>query len=329
VDVDTRRKISKSAQGANQKPSEADHYVNKYGADLLRLWVSSVNFTDDVPFSEEIFTRLSDSYRRMRNTLRILLGNLHDYDGTRPPQEEHFTLVDRWILAKLQALIGTCLDAYEKLEFHRVYHAVNQFCAVELSSLYVDITKDRLYCDAPDSFRRRATQYAMSTVFDALCRLLAPILAFTSEEAWSYFRTDDSVHLQLFPQTDSEWQDPLVLEEFERLLALRARIMQAVEAAQKAKTIGGTLEARVTVRVCEDEEIQVTKKYRAELEEIFVISDLDVNVSEAFSVQVSRTPNSRCERCWRHREDVGAHSAHPVLCRRCAEAVIGATVQAG
>ena len=329
VDVDTRRKISKSAQGAYQKPSEADHYVNKYGADLLRLWVSSVNFTDDVPFSEEIFTRLSDSYRRMRNTLRILLGNLHDYDATSEPPRQSFTLVDRWVLAKLQTLISGCRDGYEKLEFHRVYHSVNQFCAVDLSSLYVDITKDRLYCDPPNSSRRRATQHAMSTVFDALCRLLAPVLAFTSEEAWGHVRSDNSVHLQLFPQTDPEWLDVAVVQEFETLLGLRARIMQAVEGAQKAKTIGGTLEARVIVRVSENEEVRVVRKYRPELEELFVISDLDVDASENFSLNVTRTPNRRCERCWRHRDDVGANPIHPALCRRCADAVIEAAMQAG
>lgn len=329
VDVDTKKKISKSAQGAYQKPSEADHYVNKYGADLLRLWVSSVNFTDDVPFSEEIFTRLSDAYRRIRNTLRILLANLHDYDPTREPGRENFTLVDRWILARLQILIATCRDAFEKLEFHRVYHSVNQFCAVDLSSLYVDITKDRLYCDMSDAPRRRATQYAMCTVFDALCRLLAPILAFTSEEAWSYSRAEDSVHLQLFPQTDPEWLNPSVIDEFDSLLSLRARIMQALESAQKAKAIAGTLEARVVVRVCESNEIQVTRKYRSELDEIFVISDLQLEESTSFTVEVSKTPNPRCERCWRHREDVGGNPGHPALCQRCADAVIGATVQAG
>jgi isoleucyl-tRNA synthetase len=328
VDVDTKKKISKSAQGVYQKPSGADHYVNKYGADLLRLWVSSVNFSDDVPFSEEIFTRLADSYRRIRNTLRILLANLHDYDATRESRHENFTLVDRWILARLQTLIATCRDAYEKLEFHRVYHSVNQFCAVDLSSLYVDITKDRLYCDSPDSPRRRATQFAMSTVFDSLCRLLAPILAYTTEEAWGYFRREDSVHLQLLPETDPEWLDPVIVRDFEELLDLRAKIMQAVESAQKAKTIGGTLEARVVLRVCEDSQIQVTRKYRTELDEIFVISDLSLEESTSFSVETSKTPNTRCERCWRHREDVGSHTAYPTLCGRCASVLAEAAVPA-
>ena len=193
----------------------------------------------------------------------------------------------------------------------------------------MDITKDRLYCDPPDSARRRATQYVMSTVFDSLCRLLAPVLAFTSEEAWGYFRSDDSVHVQLFPETDPDWTNPLVIQEFDALLELRTRIMQAVESAQKAKTIGGTLEARVLVRICEGEEIQVTRKYRDELDEIFVISDLDLEESASFSVEVSKTPNTRCERCWRYREDVGGNPAHPALCRRCADAVIQAPMHAG
>jgi isoleucyl-tRNA synthetase len=318
VDMDTKKKISKSAQGAYQKPSESDHYVNKYGADILRLWVSSVNFTDDVPFSEEIFTRLTDSYRRIRNTLRILLANLYDYDATRERRREKFTLVDRWILARLQTLIATCRDAYDKLEFHRVYHSVNQFCAVDLSSLYVDITKDRLYCDLPNSPRRRATQSAMCAVFDSLCRLLAPILAFTAEEAWGYFRPTESVHLQLLPETDLEWINPTVSDEFDLLLDLRGKIMQAVERVQKAKTIGGTLEARVVLRVCDEEQVQVTRKFRAELEELFVISDLAVEESTSFSVEASKTSNVRCERCWRHRADVGSHTAYPDLCGRCA-----------
>ena len=261
---------------------------------------------------------------------------MHDYDAACKPPRENFTLVDRWILARLQTLIATCRDACDKLEFHRVYHSVNQFCAVDLSSLYVDITKDRLYCDMPDSPRRRATQFAMSTVFDALCRLLAPILAFTTEEAWGYFRPEESVHLQLFPQADPEWLNPLVVQDFDLLLNLRAKIMQAVESAQKAKTIGGTLEAKVVVRVCKSDDVQVTRKYRAELEEIFVISDLTLEESASFSaaaedmpdvrVEVSKTSNARCERCWRHRDDVGSNQAYPTLCGRCANVLFDSAV---
>src|SRR4029077_15804482 len=180
VDLDGK-KISKS--GSYDKPMDAAPFVGRHGADLVRLWASSINYTDDVPFSEEIFSRLGDTYRRIRNTLRILLGNLFDFsvEGTAPSAP---TLVDRWILERLDQVIRDCRSGYEAFEFHKVYHTLNQFCAVDLSSLYVDITKDRMYCDAPDSPRRRATQAAMHRIFGALCQLLAPVLAFTADEAW-------------------------------------------------------------------------------------------------------------------------------------------------
>ena len=320
MDVDTRKKISKSAAGGYQKPTDADHYVNKYGADLLRLWVSSVNFTDDVPFSEEIFTRLSDAYRRIRNTLRILLANLHDYDAAQPPAPESLTFVDRWILARLQELTATCLDAYTKLEFHRVYHSINQFCAVDLSSLYVDITKDRLYCDTASSLRRRATQFAMHTVFDSLTRLLAPILAFTAEEAWGYFNSSTSVHLQEFPKPDPAWTSEETIAKMEQLLQTRSRISQSVEKVQKNGDIGSALEARVELH-SSPAEAQFLKPLQVELEEIFILSDLEVVESDSQEVGVSKTAAARCERCWRHRPEVGSSAAHPTLCSRCEVAV--------
>src|SRR6266481_4692130 len=183
VDLDGK-KISKS--GTYEKPTASDHFVGRYGADLLRLWASSIDYTTDVPFSEEIFTRLSDTYRRIRNTLRILLGNLYDFESGKQENRKDLSLIDRWILERLDEVISTCRSAYENFEFHKVYHTLNQFCAVDLSSLYIDITKDRMYCDAPDSPRRRATQIAMHEIFHGLCRLLAPVLVFTAEEAWRH-----------------------------------------------------------------------------------------------------------------------------------------------
>ncbi len=251
VDVDGK-KISKS--GTYEKPTAADHFVGQYGADLLRLWASSIDYTTDVPFSEEIFTRLGDTYRRIRNTLRILLGNLHDSPAVaggddpgqsasaRPPT----TLIDRWILERLEEVIQTCRSAYENFEFHKVYHTINQFCAVDLSSLYIDITKDRMYCDAPDSPRRRATQMAMREIFDTLCRLLAPVLVFTAEEAWRYSDVagivdagqpgsptpaTTSVHLQEFPQPQGRGRE--ASDQVDEFLRLRGVIGQTIERARQ------------------------------------------------------------------------------------------------
>src|SRR3954447_8519342 len=187
--------------GTYDKAMDAEFFVCKYGADLLRLWASSIDYTTDVPFSEEIFTRLGDTYRRIRNTLRILLGNLNDFESGRQETRKDLSLVDRWVLERLDEVIGTCRAAYEKFEFHKIYHALNQFCAVDLSSLYVDITKDRMYCDAPDSPRRRATQSAMHEIFDALCKLIAPVLAFTAEEAWRHSGGSNSIHCEELPKS--------------------------------------------------------------------------------------------------------------------------------
>src|SRR5437899_1048609 len=196
VDLDGK-KISKS--GTYDKPTDADHFVGRHGADLVRLWASSIDYTDDVPFSEEMFARLGDTYRRIRNTLRILSGNLYDFDWkNNSAPKESFGLIDRWKIGRLANLNVDCRSAYESFEFHKVYHRLNQFCAIDLSSLYIDITKDWLYCDAPDSQRRRATQTTTHRIFDTLCRLLAPILVFTAEEAWIRLRSSGSVHLQDF-----------------------------------------------------------------------------------------------------------------------------------
>jgi len=326
VDVDTKKKISKSAQGGYTKPTDADHYVKKYGADLLRLWVSSVNFTDDVPFSEEIFMRLTDAYRRIRNTLRILLANLHDFPKGTTVAPESLTLVDRWVLARLQQVTENCCDAYEKLEFHRVFHQVNQFCAVELSSLYVDITKDRLYCDAASSPRRRATQYVMAQVFEGLCKLLAPILAFTAEEAWSYWNTETSIHLCKFPEKDAALVNDKALVSMEKLLEVRAVISQAVEQAQKAGAISNILEAKVVLTVPSEAVGEMINENAAELEELFILSHIELQPGATLGAVIEKTSQVRCSRCWRHRPDVGVVSEHPELCGRCAEAVSGVTV---
>ncbi|GAB4169459.1 MAG: isoleucine--tRNA ligase [Terrimicrobiaceae bacterium] len=321
VDVDTRKKISKSAQGGYAKPTEVEHYVKKYGADLVRLWVSSVNFTDDVPFSEEIFTRLGDAYRRIRNTLRILLANGGARTGALEGAEK-YPLVDRWILSRLQDIVATCREAYEALEFHRVFRVLNDFCAVELSSLYVDITKDRLYCDKADSPRRQATTATMRHVFDVICRLLAPVLAFTAEEAWGHFAPGRSVHLELFPEADPALRDADVESLMAAVWETRGLVTQGLERAQKAGTISGTLEARVLLTLPPGPLADFALSLPAELEELFILSHLEVVAGGAAGVEVTRSERVKCARCWRHREDVGCHPDHPEICGRCAEAVV-------
>ena len=216
--------------------------------------------------------------------------------------------------------MATCLDAYEKLEFHRVHHTINQFCAVDLSSLYVDITKDRLYCDTKSSPRRRATQFAMHRVFDTLVRLLAPILAYTAEEAWSHFQPGSSVHAQDFPKPDPAWQNADTIAQMDALLQIRSRISQAVEKPQKAGEIGSALEAKIQLGAT-PEELKSLAPVQAEAEEIFILSDLEISESPTPTCEVAKTSNARCERCWRHRPEVGKSAAHPTLCGRCESAL--------
>ena len=314
VDVDGK-KISKS--GTYDKPMDAGHFVGRHGADLVRLWASSINYTDDVPFSEEMFTRLGDTYRRIRNTLRILLGNLFDYrSGKQESRKADSTLVDRWILERLDQVIKDCRLAYEAFEFHKVYQTLNQFCAVDLSSLYIDITKDRMYCDGPDSPRRRATQSAMHEIFSALCQLLAPVTAFTAEEAWRHSSVDTSVHLEEFPRTQNRGDkaSPQVAD----LLRLRGVIGQAIEKARQEKLIGNALEAAVILR----SDSHVTSELRKEeLEEFFILSDLTIEQTKEASATVAKTPYQKCARCWRHRPTVGKSKMHPDLCDRCEKVV--------
>ena len=314
VDVDGK-KISKSS--SYQKPMDAEHFVGKHGADIVRLWVSSVNFTDEVPFSEEMFTRLSDAYRRIRNTLRILLANLSDYQ----PGGEELTVVDRWVLGRLQELIKTCREAYENYEFHKVYHALNQFCAVDLSSIYVDLTKDRMYCDAVAAPRRRGTQSVMHRVLDAMTRLAAPILAFTAEEAWGYFGKTESVHLQLFPEADESLIDPVLNAQVQTWMNLRAVIAQAVEQARQEKRIGNALEAAVTLEVSDPAVLGSLQGLDAELEEFFILSELKLKAGSETKATIEPISHKKCQRCWRFRPSVGRSALHSELCERCEEVV--------
>ncbi|MFL6536841.1 MAG: class I tRNA ligase family protein, partial [Chthoniobacterales bacterium] len=318
VDVDGK-KISKSS--SYEKPMDAMHFVKKHGADIVRLWVSSVNYTDDVPFSEEMFTRLGDTYRRIRNTLRILHGNLFDFEAE-PASEP--TLVDRWIVTRLRDVVADCRAAYERYEFHKVYHTINDFCAVDLSSLYIDITKDRMYCDAADSPRRRATQSAMREIYDALCRLLAPILAFTAEEAWSYLQSDTSVHAQLFPQLSGR-RDDYAVSAMNEALALREEVTRELEQARQHKIVGNSLEAKVCIEVQRKKLVYDWFDDLPTLEEILILSDLRLVDGVETKAVVGRSEFAKCARCWRHRESVGKSQTYPDLCGRCEAVVTEAT----
>ena len=337
VDKDTKKKVSKSDQGTYKKPMEAEHFVGKFGADIVRLWAASVDFTNDVPFSEDSFARTSEAYRSFRNVLRILLANISDFEagrqedrkgGGHEPGMSHIpdfmasclkngaTTVDKWVLSKLQGVIATCRAAYEAYDFRRVFETVNQFCTVELSALYVDITKDRLYCDAANSPRRRATQSVMHACFDAVAKLLAPILAYTADEAWEFSGKKTSVHIEKLPEANAALRDEALEAKVDEWLKLRAAIyQQAIEPARQAKTIAKSLEAAITLEVADAQHAALNAD-KAELEEFLIISELTLASGAEPVAKVFRSGQPQCPRCWRQ-QPLTAKG----VCTRCDEAL--------
>ncbi len=316
VDVDGK-KLSKS----RGKPPALMELVEKYGADVMRLWVASEDAREDVPFSTEIFGRVGDSYRLVRNSLRILLGNLAGFDMKKHAAAEREPL-DQYILAKLAGLVKTVRDAYEGYNFPAVYHALNRFCSVELSAFYVDACKDRIYCDAENNRKRRSAQTTMAEVLDALVKLVAPVLAFTAEEAWQMAPggKGTSVHLEKFPEMvlPPKW----TAEEesrWEKLLAVRGKVNEALEEQRKAKKIGKSLEARVQIKGG-----GLDAKDIGLLEEACLVSEVELVAGVGdVEVVVSPAKGTKCERCWKYEESVGQHANHPTLCARCATVVCG------
>jgi isoleucyl-tRNA synthetase len=306
----------------------ADHYYNKYGGDMVRLWAASVDYQNDVPFSEELFQQTGESYRRIRNTFRVLLGNLNDAGPDVRCSRfsvSDFTLIDRWILERLHVITSECIAGYAAYDFRKVVSTITQFVSGDLSALYIDITKDRMYCDAENSPRRRATQAAIREITETLVKLLAPILAYTADETWEFLGHSDSVHLQQFPDVRcsrfSVPSEDSTIPIVEDLLKARAVIQQAIEAARQAKQIGSNLEATVKLTLPEKGFTHAIFSDLPALQEFFILSDLHLTRGPDLAATVEVCTNPKCERCWRLLPDVGTHADHPTLCGRCAEAV--------
>ncbi len=295
--------------------------MKQNGAEILRLWVSSIQYTEDSRLGEEILARLREAYRKLRNTQRFLLGNLHDFEPPLGVPPEGLEEIDRWALARLAQVAARVEKAYEDFQFHVVYHTLYNFCTVDLSSFYLDVLKDRLYVLAPDSPSRRAAQTALFTITDTLVRLLAPILPFTSEEVWLELYGDtpphESVHLAEYSRTADAFRDDELLERWRRLLEIRERVTKALEECRQAKQIGNSLEAQLTLRG-PAETIRYLSTFR-ELRYLFLVSSvrLEPNQSAELEVEVAKVPHQRCERCWHYLPSVGSHDDLPTVCDRC------------
>ena len=327
VDAD-REKISKSKQGQGgyEKPQTSEAYVKKYGADVVRLWVASQDYRTDIVVSEERITKVSETYRGIRNTLRYQLSNLYDfYPAKHTVPDDQLTGLDRWILAEFCKLETELIEAYDKYEFHVVYQKVSQFIAVELSSIYHDVVKDRLYTDAANSPRRRSTQTALHRMVTGLCKILSPILAFTADEAWEFVpaKPVDSVHLANWPTA------AFMLPEDEQtawkcLFELRNLALPELEKSRQAKTIGKALEAKLSF-AGSSPALTSAKPNLELLRELLNVSQLEIksdpHPADTVSVSVTKADGQKCERCWHWETDVGSNPEHPTICARCVAAV--------
>lgn len=318
------KKMSKSL-GNGLDPMEL---MKDYGADILRLWVASSDYRSDVRVSKEILKQMSEVYRKIRNTAKFMLGNLSDFDPNKDLVAfADMTEIDRWAMITLNRLTKRVIQAYENYDYHVIYHSVHNFCVVDMSNFYLDVLKDRLYTEKADSSARRSTQSAMYLILDALVRLIAPILAFTSEEIWSFMPHEkgvetESVLLNSMPKVNPEYQDDALMERFEMLLQVRSDVSKALEEARTAKVIGHSLGAKVTLQATGDI-YDLLCQYKDQMAALLIVSDVALNQgageigkaeqTDGLWIQVSAAEGEKCERCWMYSNTVDENH----LCQRC------------
>lgn len=314
-----------------------EEIIRQYGAEILRLWVSAEDYRDDIRISPDILKRLSEAYRRIRNTCRFLLGNLYDFappEDSVPYAEMHE--LDRFALCQLQDLIGRVRQAYDRFEFHRVYHALHNYCVVDLSAFYLDILKDRLYTSGAASSGRRSAQTTLYEIVTVLLKLMAPILSFTAEEAWWHlpFASGETVHQELLPEPRKEWMDETLRKRWEEIILLRTEVLRILEGARQAKIIGHSLDARVKLTVPVGWEEKLCGQ-EGLLRAVFIVSEVKFVPREellnpvegievpGLSVEVESAAEPKCERCWVRSGSVGRITEHPTLCDRCHDVLSG------
>lgn len=294
--------------------------VKEYGADILRLWVASTDFRNDMAASKKILNQVREAYTKIRNTCRFLLSNLYDYQATdHRIQTTDLLEIDRWILLRLNRLIERVTKAYDNFEFHIVYHSLYDFCVNDLSAYYLDMSKDRLYCSGKNSLERRSAQTAMSEILDVLVKLMAPILSFTAEDIYRYLTRNqkpESIFLLDMPKVDRKYLDLKLEEKWKRLIELKEEVYRELEAMRAKKKISASLEALVEIGTKGREWL---KECEGLLPMVLIVSQ--VNLVEGDKIVVKHAAGKKCERCWMWKEEVGSNEEHPTLCERCVRVV--------
>ncbi len=323
--VDGEGKAMHKSLGNGMSPDEV---TEKYGADILRIWVASSDYHADIRISNDILKQLSDAYRKIRNTARFILSNLGDFDPDKDSvPAEKLVGIDKWAMARMDEIIDKCKAAYDKLDYHIVYSTMRDFCTIDLSNFYLDILKDRLYVEKADSESRRAAQTVIYNILRSMTLYLAPVLSFTAEEIWGYLprstKNDaESVFFNKMPEKSGVSADEAFMEKWEKIDELRDIANKALEEARGQKLIGKSLEAKVTLS-CGRDWYDFAKSVEGDLVSAFIVSAVAVEKSEfdGVDVKVEVAPGEKCERCWTHSDTVGKCEKHPTLCARCAEIV--------
>jgi len=321
------RKMSKSL-GNVVEPGEV---TSKFGADILRMWVASSEYRGDIRVSPEILQQLSDAYRRIRNTARFILGNLYDFDPDKDQVPyEQLCEIDQWVLDQLYKLSKRVREAYRKYEFHVVYHSIYQFCSVELSGFYLDVLKDRLYCDLPTGLLRRSAQTAMYLLLTELTQLLAPVIVFTADEIWQHLpkakEKAASIHLTRWTQLPDYYLNPQVAEKWAKLLEVKRVVAKALEDARNEKLLGSSNDAKITI-FGDQETISILEQIKEPLPMLFIVSHVDLVVTDnqETQVKVELADTEKCDRCWRHDITVGSSEQH--ICARCLDVVLNSSAE--
>lgn len=313
------RKMSKSL-GNVIAPNEV---IDKFGAEILRLWVTYEDYRDDIKISKDIINRLVETYRRIRNTLRFLHANINeDFEpGRDTVPYEKLSSLDKWLLSRLMRLIERVGDSYNNYTIHSIYHAVHNFCTVDLSALYLDIVKDRIYVEHKDALKRRASQTVIFEALTALVRLIAPVLSSTADEMWSYLKgyvTEESVFLAQFPVSDKALINAAIEEQWEKIWKIRELANKKIEEKRSAKEIGHSLDTKIIIDA-PDEEYAALTGLGDELKDVFIVSQIEIRKAGALDVTVLKAEGDKCERCWQYDTNILKDGKFPNVCKRCAD----------
>ena len=299
--------------------------IKQYGADILRLWVLSSDYKSDVSISNGIMKQVAEVYRKIRNTARYILGNISDFNVNEPVKYDELEEIDKWALIKLNHLIKDCTKAFDEYDFNKAYQAINTFCVVDMSNFYLDIIKDRLYTSKKESTKRRAAQTAMYNILSGLVRIIAPMTVYTAEEIWKYMphkngENTESIMLEYWPKVNEKYENKELEEKWNKIIAIKEEASKSLEMARAEKVIGHSLNAKVTINA-DKENYNFLKDKEELLQEVFIVSAVEVKEANELKIDVTPAEGEKCERCWMYSTTVGEDKENPTICHRCSEAL--------